>query len=33
MSFTLKAQVLNSPASASEKIDQDTVKTEAKDEL
>ncbi|KAJ4395870.1 hypothetical protein N0V93_000084 [Gnomoniopsis smithogilvyi] len=33
MSFTLKAQVLDSPASASEKIDQDTVQTEAKDEL
>ncbi|KAJ4412068.1 hypothetical protein N0V82_008868 [Gnomoniopsis sp. IMI 355080] len=33
MSFTLKAQVLNSPASSSEKIDQDTVKADGKDEL
>lgn len=33
MSFTLKAQVLSSPATASDKIEKDNVKTEAKDEL
>lgn len=33
MSFTLKAQVLSSPATASEKIEKENVKTEAKDEL
>lgn len=33
MSFTLKAQVLNSPATAPEKAEKDSVKAEAKDEL
>lgn len=33
MTFTLKAQVLNSPASVPEKIDQQVAKAEAKDEL
>lgn len=33
MSFTLKAQVLNSPATAPEKLEKDNVKTDSKDEL
>lgn len=33
MSFTLKAQVLNSPATARENVEKDSVKAEAKDEL
>lgn len=33
MTFTLRAQVLSGQTSASEKVGQDTVKTETKDEL